>query len=64
MAGKLTGIEEVATDDAPVAIEVYDITGRKLGNASSTQLEEYAAGAYIIRAISADGSSATKKIIR
>lgn len=64
VAGKLTGIEEVATDDAPVAIEVYDITGRKLGNASSTQLEEYAAGAYIIRAISADGSSATKKIIR
>ena len=53
-----------ASEDAPVAVEVYDLTGRKLGNASSTQADEFANGIYLIRAIKADGSCTTEKIIR
>lgn len=63
--GKVTGVENVtASEENPVTVEVYDLTGRKLGKATSLQPEEYASGIYVISATYPDGTTTTQKIIR
>lgn len=49
---------------APVSIEVYDLSGRFLGTASSTALDGYAAGLYIVKLNYAESSPRTLKIAK
>lgn len=60
------GVEGIAgaETDVPVSVEVYDLSGRVLGTASSVALDGYAAGLYIVKVNYSESAPRTLKIAK